>query len=169
MIRFLDRARKLPRQRKFAVCGGFLNTLSAWFLINFLPYKIWQRWLGTPVALSDLPEHTETLRSLKNDDLANIAWAHHALSRKCGKHFTCLMLGISARAMLRRRGYSSFLVLGANRGTSTAEAALGAHAWVICEKYEIAGGDKKGEYTAVAAFGGERRKPSVRLSNEGSS
>lgn len=86
-------------------------------------------------------------------ELADIAWAHHAIEATFGTRFTCLMLALSARAMLRRRSLSSTLVLGVKRAAPQLKSRLGAHAWVLSEGWEIVGGNTRDGHVPVAAFG----------------
>ncbi len=131
---------------------AFANTSLAWFMIKVVPYSRWRRWLGTPVSLAEVPSTNSEFKPIKDVRLRNVAWAHAVLSRRLGSHFTCLMLGFSARAMLRRRHYGSVLVLGVSRNEEGLNNALGAHAWVIHGDFDIAGGRTPQDYSAVAAF-----------------
>lgn len=84
--------------------------------------------------------------------LEDVAWAHDLLARRFPRHFTCLMLAISARAMLRRRKAPRLLVLGAKRNRGVPSAPLAAHAWVISEGIEVVGGDTREGHVPVAAY-----------------
>ena len=152
MYLLLRKFTKLPLRRKLILVEALGNTSVAWFMINFVPYSIWKRWLGSPVSLTDISLEAPPPPA-GSEDLKNIAWVHALLSRRMGKHFTCLMLGFSARAMLRRRGHRSLLVLGVGKTKEEAEKRLGAHAWIIHNGYDIVGGSVRKDYTPVAAFG----------------
>lgn len=148
--------------------GAMLNTIIAWSMIRLMPYRFWQRWLGEPIPLSDLPCDTNMPDRYLGHPLGDIIWAHAVLRRRFSKHFTCLMLAFSARAMLRRRGYPSVLVLGVNRDQDTSERSLGAHAWVVYQQYEVSGGEEKESFAAVAAYQMSTPRGSAKLGNRAS-
>ena len=130
---------------------AFGRAFVAMIMIRALPYSVWRRWLGKPVALSDVPNQIEIPDARVNDELAEFYWAYAALERHA-KFLTCLMLGFSARALLRGRGLPSVLVLGVERSTGKSKPGLKAHAWVVHQTFDISGGAQKKGYTAVAAY-----------------
>jgi Transglutaminase-like superfamily len=148
----LSRLWRLPIRRKLMLAEAFAGTLTAWTMIRFTPYAAWRSRLGFPVPLMSAQVTGAPARNTGNSILEDIAWAHAWLARLFGRRFTCLMLAFSARAMLRRRKFSSLLVLGAKRGQGAAEK-LGAHAWVLCQGFEIVGGETRDGHIPVAAYG----------------
>lgn len=152
MNNFVVRFWRLSLRRKRVLAEAFANTALAWIMIKFVPYSIWRRRLGQPVPLVNIPSTNSDFKPINDGKLRDIAWAHAVLTQKFGSHFTCLMLGFSARAMLRRRKYKSVLVLGVGRGDEGMKNALGAHAWVVHRDFDIAGGQTPKDYSAVAAF-----------------
>ncbi|MEM9571910.1 MAG: lasso peptide biosynthesis B2 protein [Pseudomonadota bacterium] len=147
---------RMSWRRKRLLWEAFVNTFTAWIMVRLLPYRIWKRWLGHPVSLDVIPLEIVVPGPADGIMLADIAWAHKRLGQVSKGVFTCLMLGFSARAMLRRRGIESILVLGAGRNGDGGNRQLGAHAWVIHKTFDIAGGGERNEYSPVAAFGPKR-------------
>lgn len=131
-----------------AVCG----TLVAWAMIRCTPYSFWRKWLGQPTALNDVPVQLSDPLTSADQVLIDISWAHSRLEVWARGFFTCLMVGLSARAALRRRGYSGILVLGAGKKMESSNSKLAAHAWVICDHVDIAGGKRRFSYKPVAAY-----------------
>lgn len=148
--------RRMSWRRKMVLSETVLNTAIAWIMVRMLPYWIWRRWLGHPVPLDSFPKKIVVPGRSDDITLADITWAHKRLGHMSKGVFTCLMLGVSARAMLSRRGIESILVLGAGRRRDGVNLLLGAHAWVIHGTFDIAGGGERNEYTPVAAFGPKR-------------
>lgn len=101
---------------------------------------------------NELPRELRFPDRSENASLSDIYWAHDAIARRSGDHFTCLMLGFSCRAMLRSRGISSVLVLGVGREVENTESSLAAHAWVISRNLAVSGGILTDKYIAVAAY-----------------
>lgn len=147
---------RMPLRRKSVLWEAFRNTLVAWIMVRLLPYRVWKRWLGRPVSLDIVPREIAVPGAADGIMLSDIAWAHKRLGQSSRGVFTCLMLGFSARAMLGRRGAEGILVLGAGRTTGEKKTELGAHAWVIHGRYDIAGGGERKDYSPVAAFGLKR-------------
>lgn len=153
VFRVFSKFKKMTPHRRWILCEAMANTMVAWTMIRLLPYKLWKRWLGNPVPLGDLPPEISMPGPNDGESLADIAWAHRRLSTASRETFTCLMLGFSARAMLRRRGCESVLVLGVARNGTGQIGALGAHAWLVHQQFDIAGGRERHEYAPVAAYG----------------
>jgi Transglutaminase-like superfamily len=155
MENLLRRVWRLPTRRKLVLLEAGASTLAAWAMIRMVPYRLWRAALGVPLALNATPLTGASARSSNERVLGDIAWAHERLARRLGRFFTCLMLAMSARSMLRRRHLSSVLILGVKReGTAAPGAdALHAHAWVLSQGYEIVGGEQREGHMPVAAYG----------------
>lgn len=152
MSRFWRKWRSLSKQKKAMLCEALVRVSLAWFMIRVLPYSYWRRWLGNSYPVSKLPTELSAKASSEHAILANVNWAHEAIAFRLGNVFTCLMLGFSARAMLRSRGCVGILVLGVGRNREETLPELGAHAWVICESICVAGELESRKFTAVAAY-----------------
>jgi hypothetical protein len=66
-----------------------------------------------------------------------IAWAVTTAGRRLPFQTTCLVDGLVARVMLRRRGYLARLRLGVQ--PRSPEGSLKAHAWVECDGKVVVG------------------------------
>lgn len=152
MFSIVRRALALSWRRKLVFAEALINTLTAWVMIRFLPYSIWRRWLGTAVNHANISSDLRPIHELGNKALVDIAWAHRVLDGRMRPMCTCLMFGFSARAMLRRRGFDSVLVLGVQARKANPDIGLDAHAWVMYQQFDVFGGHMSGRYTKVAAY-----------------
>lgn len=143
----------LSWSRQLALMEGLLNVSVAWLMITILPYSFWRRRLGRIFDIQELPKDLNPPAPDQDSVILDVVWVHAAIKRRFSMIFTCLMLGFSARSMLRRRGYQSIIVLGVGRRDRDESSVLGAHAWVIHNSTDIVGGDDRGDFSAVAAYG----------------
>lgn len=134
---------------KLLVLEAFVRSSMAWVMVRMVPYRWWKSRLGVPVSVDvRLPLSPENLAAARA-----VSRAHAFLSRRASGVFTCLMLALSARAMLSARGVPHVLVLGVKLDKSGAAQTLAAHAWIVCgNSMFVVGGDQKGSYSPVAAY-----------------
>jgi hypothetical protein len=147
----LVRAWRAPMRRKLMLAEALTCTAAAWALVTVMPYTAWRSRLGEAVPLASASLTGASALAAGCPLLEDIAWAHTVLARLFGGRFTCLMLALSARAMLQRRRLPTLLVLGVRRGPEDG-SKLGAHAWVLSQGIEIVGGDTRSGHTPVAAY-----------------
>lgn len=154
MFSALKKWSRITRSRRGLLLEAVWNSCLAWGMIRVLPYSFWRKWLGAPITLDKVPQDIAGWRFSNDPMIKDIGWVHDAIERRT-KFFTCLMLGFSAKNMLRRRGYPSIIVLGVGQNDDTVRnhQRLGAHAWVIHNGLDIAGGTVKSKFSPVAAFG----------------
>ena len=146
----MRRALAVPFRRKLMVLEALARVSAAWMMIRLLPYRLWRRRLGILVSNPPPEEPLDAARNLVIDD---VAWAHHALQRLFGTAFTCLMLAVSARDMLARRGVESSIILGIERKPEPSrQQELGAHAWVKYGNRYIVGQQGSSRFTPVAVY-----------------
>ncbi|MEO1187952.1 MAG: lasso peptide biosynthesis B2 protein [Pseudomonadota bacterium] len=143
---------KVPIRRQLVLAEALFRTLIAWGMIRLLPFRLWRRWLGQEVPLDSLPRRSWRPKHIKDSVIGDVVWAHAIIEARLEVVFTCLMIGFSSRAMLRRRGYDSLLVLGVGRSGDQQDKNLAAHAWVVYRDWDISGGTNKHEYSAVSAY-----------------
>ena len=147
----IRRAVSVPFARQLMYGEAVARLIGAWILVRLVPYRLWREILGQP---GDSGSY-----SISNDGSAEIALhiasLHFVLHRIFGTRFTCLMLALSARGMLKARGVASRLVLGVNRKpTDVAASKLGAHAWVTSGDVEIIGHEGNETFIPVAVYSG---------------
>ena len=145
----IRRAASVPFTRQLMYGEAVARLIGAWVLVRLVPYRLWRGVLG---QLGD-----SNPNAISNDASAeiavHIASLHFVLHRIFGTRFTCLMLALSARGMLKARGVPSRLVLGVNRKpTERAASKLGAHAWVTCGDIEIIGHEGNDTFIPVAEY-----------------
>lgn len=151
----LRRGWRLPLSRKIMYIEAGFRLVFAWALIRLAPYSTWRGLLGQAGSLPSSAPVTESEKIIA----AEIASLHFVINRVFGTRFTCLMLALSARGMLKFRGIPSQLVLGVNRKSSESSASkLGAHAWVISCSVEVIGHEGSEGFIPVATYGSYRNK-----------
>lgn len=129
---------------------AFVRLSSAWLLIRLVPFSAWRGLMGQP---GPLPQ-SNAARDQDKAIASEIASLHFVVHRVFGTRFTCLMLALSARGMLKVRGIPSELVLGVKRKADNSQTdKLGAHAWVRSGPIEIIGQEGSEDFTPVAVFG----------------
>lgn len=151
-LRMILRAWSIPLSRKLMYCEAIMRLILAWFLVRLVPYNKWRKHLGqvrTPEAV------ISTVHAYNDNVAMAIASVHHVLRRMFGTRFTCLMLALSARGMLKARNIQSELTLGVSRTASANESGkLGAHAWVTSGNIQIIGYDGSEGFTPVGVYHG---------------
>ncbi|MEM7698433.1 MAG: lasso peptide biosynthesis B2 protein [Verrucomicrobiota bacterium] len=80
----------------------------------------------------------------------NIGWAIRVVSNRV-PGFHCLVQGLAATRMLHRRGLPASTHFGVRKDPET--AAIGAHAWVICDGEVITGERNRSNFEPIATFG----------------
>jgi hypothetical protein len=146
----MRRSWRLPLTRKLMYVEAFVRLTTAWLLIRLVPYSMWRGLMGQPGEATS-PEMTNERGQAIATEIASL---HFVVHRVCGTRFTCLMLALSARGMLKVRGIPSELVLGVNRKSNDRTASkLGAHAWVTSCSVEVIGHEGSETFIPVAAYG----------------
>ena len=151
MYRLLTKFLGLSWSKRILLAEAFVKACVALVMVRLVPYSVWRKWLGNPVSIPKQSEQISKQISNECAELTDIVWAFSALYRHA-RFFTCLMLGFSARSVLHRRRLRGILVLGVDREETKLAPKLLAHAWVVYHGHDIAGGELKDKYTAVAAY-----------------
>lgn len=124
---------------------------AAWMMIKMLPYAIWCRKLGCRVD----SQRNEGMPDLRQSQvIGDVTWVHAMLEWAFGARFSCLMLALSARNMLARRGIESSLILGVERSRhhQAGENIFRAHAWVNAMSYCVVGASGSERFIEVACY-----------------
>lgn len=114
--------------------------------INTLPFLRLERLLGQRMA-----ETAEEAPIVHLRQAHKIAWAIRTVSPYTPWTSNCFPQALTAKILLRRRGISSTLYMGA--AFKEGGAALEGHAWLRCGPMYVTGGDGSKHYVAVATFG----------------
>lgn len=140
--------------RKLLFLETLWRTTSALVLIRLTPYNVWRSQLGVLVPIPQLLADVGATHAPRTRLMDDVAWSHSVAARLFRKHFTCLMLALSARGMLTSRGTPSVLVLGVRlrEGKLTSVRAMGAHAWIISGGTVLVGEKEMAGHTPVAAY-----------------
>lgn len=149
LLWILGRFWKVPLVRKLMYAEAFSRLLTAWILIRLIPYSLWRGLLGKPGRSANDTLVTDTYKAIAIE----VASVHFVIHRVFGTRFTCLMLALSARGMLRLRGVPSELILGVHRKPTDARIQkLGAHAWVTSCTIEVIGHEGNDTFIPVATY-----------------
>lgn len=115
-------------------------------LVYVVPFKWLTQLLGTaasghaPAALHDAVDRSEAMR---------VSRATIAVAEFLPWESSCLVRGVAACMMLRRRGLPGILHCGVKLD---AEKPLEAHAWVTCGDIAIVGTETAAQFAPLAAF-----------------
>lgn len=140
---------KKPTKIRSLYLEAFLNLLWCWILIRLVPYQLWKRDLGVEVGKD--PSIADSENVCVTIQLVTQVFA--GLRRVFGGHFTCLMLALSARKMLGRRGISAILVLAVRpKRESTFVNGMDAHAWVTVGATTVVGGEEMAGFIPVGYY-----------------
>lgn len=156
VFKSLRRAWALPLRRKLLVLEALARLAAVWVCIRMLPYPAWKSMLGepTPITPSMTVVNTDS-RTIGNSQLGEVEWVHDRIERVTRGVFTCLMIALSARAMLSSRGISSLLILGVKLKDNSAgpgRRGIGAHAWLRCRGVVVVGHSQQQGHVPIAAF-----------------
>lgn len=123
-----------------AYCGLGL----AWMVIHTLPF----RWIAARLGerMGDSPS---TISPGQAQVARRVSWAVRRASGLTPWPSVCLPQVITAKMLLRRRGITSTLYLGA---VFNENQSLLAHAWLRCGPLYITGGPGHEHYGVVASF-----------------
>lgn len=128
---------KSPMIRNLYV-EAFFSLVWHWTLIRFVPYQIWKRFLGMKVQSEDLWIDGDVDEIV----IQQVGQVFAGLRSAFGLRFTCLMLALSARKLLSRRGVNATLVLAVKpKERASLTHGMEAHAWVIVRDIVIVGGE----------------------------
>ena len=112
--------------------------------ILLIPFRRIAPLLGQTMTITpdhELPDMTFPLQ---------ISWAVRTAARFTPWESKCLAQAMSARIMLKRRGYPTTLYLGLAKKERN---ELSAHAWLRCGSRILTGGAGHRQFTVVGAFG----------------
>lgn len=140
---------QLPRLRQAVLLEATIQLLLAQIIIFAVPFR---RLIG---GLGDV--QGESPVELPTDDRPRVylvAWAIRAIVRRLPRPPKCLVQGVAAQWMLRRRLLASTLYLGVACEPSAGSQAdsLQAHAWVRCGEIYVTGGAERHSFTIIAHF-----------------
>ena len=86
------------------------------------------------------------------DIVDEIGWTIVAVNRLFHGKFTCLMEAMAGKEMLRKRGISNALILGATLGNPTEPQTMLAHAWLRVGTKIVLGAEEVFKYKAIVSY-----------------
>ncbi|MBX2883993.1 MAG: lasso peptide biosynthesis B2 protein [Granulosicoccus sp.] len=145
--RILQRARNLlhrPLADKLLLLKVLVLLGATRLAINVLPFSRLERMLGKRMQESEREISTEEQAYARR-----IRWAVGIISPYTPWKSNCFPQALTAKILLRRRGISSTLYMGA---AFKEEGSLQGHAWLRCGPYYLTGGDSESRFGAIASF-----------------
>lgn len=116
-----------------------LAMITASAAIRLVPFRRLAAWMGRRRGAGSPADP---------DEIATIARAIRAWSRRLPWRTLCFEQGLTAHWMLRRRGLASTLYYGA----ATLEGQLKAHVWVRSGERDVVGCEIASDYALLARF-----------------
>lgn len=137
-----------------------------WMFIEAYFYLAWGRVLKllpfsrVAPSLGERMKETEYVRCTEQELilLRKISIAVHAMSRVTWWESQCLVKGIAALKMLKRRGIPSTLYLGSGRDDT---GNMVAHAWLRSGSYIVTGSEGHERYAVVGMFGNSKQSETL--------
>jgi hypothetical protein len=128
-----------PAERR-AVAEAFATLLAASLIVRFLPFRRIAAIARRPVTAPAPGDPAATV--------AIVAWAVDAAARRARFRAVCIERGLTAQAMLRRRGIVATLHYGVARRAGD----LTAHVWVRWRGRDVVGGAESADFREMAVF-----------------
>lgn len=133
-----------PWADKWLFAQAYVGLGLAWVVIHSLPF----RWVATHLGTC-MGNSPDTIPPAQAQVAQRVSWAVRCASVLTPWPSVCLPQAITAKALLRRRGITSTLYLGA---TFNERKSLIAHAWLRCGSFYVTGGPGHEHYGVVASF-----------------
>lgn len=139
----------IPLRSKLLLFEAYM--LLAWArLLKLIPFAKVAPTLGVPM------KETPYERVVEHEQmLGEVAKAIRQMSRYTWWESECLVKGIAAMKLLKRRKIASTLYLGTAKDAS---GKLIAHAWLRSGPYYITGVEEMGRFTVVGLFGNQIKR-----------
>jgi hypothetical protein len=106
----------------------------AWTGLHLLPFQVLRRMLGRYAGASNPMNH----RRPDAVAVSRIGWAITAVAARFPESATCLVQALAADAILRRKGFASWVRFGV-RARVDGAVRFEAHAWVECNGVVVVG------------------------------
>lgn len=144
--------------KKAISCKEYILFAEAWILLALsriilllFPFKKIVPILGKQVSLQ------ETEQNIIQSDLQRVQLHQLAIAIARGCHYSfwrtlCFEQAITAKLMLRRRGFQSIIYFGVYKNPVTQN--IEAHAWVNVNGFMITGGRNLNLYSVISSFKG---------------
>ena len=117
------------------------------FLIRFLPFRVWRRWMGPIGARGALPLLAGKPRA---SALRTRRWIRR-VAANAPFRAVCLPQAMAARWMLARRGIPTELHIGARSPAEIGDSRpINLHAWLLCGDLCLTGAGERASFAAFA-------------------
>ena len=128
----------------------------AWAVTRLLPYRWVSPLYGRPRAAEAAAGESAGAPGRRpfapDPAVRDVRWALRMVHRRLAWDRSCLARALAGRIMLRRRGYSTTLYIGAFRGTASAP---GLHAWLLEHGAPVTGVGEIPGLATLAVFDGD--------------
>ncbi len=136
-----------PWGDKWLFIQAYLGLGLAYVAIHTIPFRWLSSSFGQPMTESARQVAAEDIRLIRR-----VSWAVRRASTLTPWPSVCFPQAVTAKVLLRQRGLSSTLYLGA---TFNDARDLAAHAWLRCGSIYVTGGPGHHEFGVVASFAEE--------------
>lgn len=136
-----------PMPRKLLLIEALFRLCHAWFIVRKTGFTKRAPYLGTKHPgdwSAGSPQHMDKIRDVR--------WAINKACALTGHKFTCLMIGLAGKEMLRRFDIPNALVLGIKRSSDTKSSEMLAHAWLRVGAMIVFGAEAKPGYVPIASY-----------------
>lgn len=138
---------RLPMHRKVLLLEALLRLCQAWVIVRKTGFTKRVPYLGTKHAGDWSKGDPKDLEKIED-----VRWAIDNACAYTGHKFTCLMIGLAGKAMLRRFDIPNALVLGATRSTEPDNSEMLAHAWLRSGTMVVLGEYRMQEYLPIVSY-----------------
>lgn len=143
VVRFI----RLPSHRKVLFVAAVVQLSRAWFIVRKSGFTKQAPFLGTKHA----GDWTEG--SIEHPDkVEDVRWAINKVCNLSGDRFTCLMIALAGKALMRRDGIPNALVLGAKISCGPEQSNVMAHAWLRAGEMVVFGSNGMSDYQPIVSY-----------------
>ncbi len=142
---YLVRFFKLSKQDRTMLWRLSIYSLWAYFIISFIPFKKYVKYLGNCSDSQEIPLESALFRDKVEPLKRNIK----RLERKAFWKTTCFSLAIAARLMLNKYKIKNHIFMGLTKDDTQ---KMSAHAWTKVSGQCISGCRNLEQYTVIHIF-----------------
>lgn len=136
-----------PIRRKILLAEALFRLCRAWVVVRKTGFTKRAPYLGTKYPgdwCEGSPQNIDKIRDVR--------WAINKSCALTGHRFTCLMIGLAGKEMLRRFDIPNALVLGATKSPETGSSEMLAHAWLRSGTMVVLGGDTMNNFRPIVSY-----------------
>ncbi|MFK7877320.1 MAG: lasso peptide biosynthesis B2 protein [Paracoccaceae bacterium] len=136
-----------PAHRKALFVEALFRLCHAWFIVRKSGFTKRAPYLGTKHAGDWIGDSSQNI-----DKIRDVRWAINKACSLTGHRFTCLMIALAGKEMLRRFDIPNSLVLGAMKSPKPGNPELLAHAWLRSGRFVILGKSGMHRFSPIVSY-----------------